>query len=195
MTLSAIDWAVALALSLGAIYGLRHGVMKMVTWSLSTIAGLYVASLYYADAASIVQSHVTVSANEAAIIGYIGVFAIVFAAVEFVGASAFRLMRVIHLGWADRFLGATLGGGLVAVGCGVVMMMLAAVMPPDSKLMRDSKLAPMLLAYNETIVRFVPVEVKVAYERNRDDLMRYWIDSALKTHEAAGTPAASPSPR
>jgi membrane protein required for colicin V production len=196
VTLSALDWSVGVALSIGAIYGLRHGALRMATSAVSTIAALYLASIYYRDAAAVVQSQFNAGANAAAVVGYIVVFAMVFAAVEFAGASAVRVMRVVHLGWADRMLGAMLGGGLVAVACGLIVMMIAIAMPPDSAIMRDSKLAPMLLAYNETLIRFVPSEVKSAYEKNRDSLMRYWVETALKAREAAGaTPTASPSPR
>ena len=56
---------------------------------------------------------------------------------------------------------------------------------------------PMLLAYNEMLVGYIPGDAKLAYERNRDDLMRYWVQNAVKVANsgpAAASPAASPSP-
>ena len=35
-------------------------------------------------------------------------------------------------------------------------MLMAAVLPPDAALLRNSQLVPMLLAYNEMLVGYIP---------------------------------------
>ena len=63
---------------------------------------------------------------------------------------------------------------------GLAVMLMAAVMPPDAAILRNSQLVPMLLAYNEMLVGYIPGDAKLAYERNRDDLMKYWVQNAMK---------------
>jgi hypothetical protein len=74
------------------------------------------------------------------------------------------------------------------------VMLMAAVMPPDAPLLRNSQLVPMLLAYNEMLVGYIPGDARLAYERNRDDLMKYWVQNATKGASSAPSPAAMPSP-
>ena len=69
-------------------------------------------------------------------------------------------------------------------------MLMAAVMPPDAALLHNSQMVPMLFAaYNEMLVGYIPGDAKLAYERNRDNLMRYWVPNAVKVanSEPGGT--------
>jgi hypothetical protein len=74
------------------------------------------------------------------------------------------------------------------------VMLMAAVLPPDAAILRNSQLVPMLLAYNEMLVGYIPGDARFSYERNRDDLMKYWVRNAMKRPNSAPSPAASPSP-
>jgi hypothetical protein len=80
------------------------------------------------------------------------------------------------------------------VFAGLAVMLLAAVMPPDAAILRNSQMVPMLLAYNEMLVDYIPGDAKLAYQRNRDDLMKYWVQNATKGANPAPSPAASSSP-
>jgi uncharacterized membrane protein required for colicin V production len=114
--------------------------------------------------------------------------------VEIVGTSAIRLMQIVHLNPLDRLAGAVLGAGVAAVIAGLAVMLMAAILPANAALLRNSQLVPMLLAYNEMLVGYIPGDARIAYERNRDDLMKYWVQNALKGANSAPSPAASPSP-
>jgi hypothetical protein len=71
---------------------------------------------------------------------------------------------------------------------------MAAVLPPDAALLRNSQLVPMLLGYNEMLASYIPGDARVVYERNRDDLMKLWVQNATKGANSAPSPAALPSP-
>ena len=101
---------------------------------------------------------------------------------------------MVHLSPLDRLAGGLLGAGVAAVFAGIAVMLMAAVMPPDAALLHNSQLVPMLLAYNEMLVGYIPGDAKLAYERNRDDLMRFWVQNAMKDANPAPSPAALPSP-
>jgi membrane protein required for colicin V production len=192
--LNGLDYVAIALMALGAIYGLRHGALRMVTSAVSLGAAIYFASFYYTKAGNFAEMQFGVSPDVGAVVGYVAVFAVIFAAVELIGSTAIRLVHVVHLNPLNRLIGGLLGAGIAAVLAGLAVMVLAAVMPRDTTLLRNSRLVPMLLAYNEMLVGYIPGDARIAYERNRDDLMKYWVQNAVKGASYAASPAASPSP-
>src|SRR5258708_27888126 len=192
--MNGLDYAAIVLFAIGAIYGLQRGALRMVTSVVSLAAAIYFASLYYTKAGALAESQFGSSHTVGAVIGYVAVFALIFSAVEIVGSSAIRLMQIVHLSPLDRLAGGLLGAGVAAVFAGLAVMLLAAVLPSDAAILRNSQLVPMLLAYNEMLVGYIPGDAKLAYERNRDDLMKYWVQNATKGASSAPSPAAMPSP-
>jgi len=192
--LNGLDYAGIVLLAVGAIYGLQRGALRMVTSVVALAAAVYFASLYYTKAGSFAQTQLGSSHAVGAVVGYVAIFALIFTAVEIVGSSAIRLMQIAHLSPLDRLAGGLLGAGIAAVFAGLAVMLLAAVLLPDAAILRNSQLVPMLLAYNEMLVGYIPADARLAYERNRDDLMKYWVQNAMKGANSAPSPVASPSP-
>jgi len=197
--LNGFDYVAIVLFTFGAIYGLQRGALRMVTSVVALAAAIYFASLYYLKAGSFAETQFGTSHTVGAAIGFVAVFALIFAAVEIIGSFAIRLTQVVHLSPLDRLAGGLLGAGVAAVFAGLAVMLLAAVMPADAAILRDSKLVPMLLAYNEMLVGYIPGDAKLSYERHRDELMKYWVQNAMKVANSASvatapSPAASPSP-
>jgi len=192
--LNGLDYVGIVLFAVGAIFGLQRGALRMVTSVVSLAAGVYFASLYYARAGSFAEAQFGSSHSVGAVIGYVAIFALIFTAVEIIGTSAIRLMQIVHLSPLDRLAGGLLGAGIAAFFAGLAVMLMAAVMPPDAAILRNSQLVPMLLAYNEMLVGYIPADARLAYERNRDDLMKYWVQNAMKGANSAPSPVASPSP-
>jgi uncharacterized membrane protein required for colicin V production len=197
--LNGLDYIAIALFAVGAIYGLQRGALRMVTSVVSLVAAVYFASLYYSKAGALAETQLGSSHTVGAVVGYVAVFALIFTAVEMIGSSAIRLMQIVHLSPLDRLAGGLLGAGIAAVLAGLAVMLMAALFPPDAALLRNSQLVPMLLAYNEMLVGYIPGDARLAYERNRDDLMKYWIQNAVKGANSARvatapSPAASSSP-
>jgi uncharacterized membrane protein required for colicin V production len=192
--MNGLDYCAVALFGIGAIYGLQKGALRMVTSVVSLGAAVYFASLYYNKAGAFAESQMGSSHTVASVIGYVAVFALIFTAVEMIGSAAIRLMHIVHMSTLDRLAGGLLGSGIAAVFAGLAVMLLAALMPPNADLLRNSQLVPMLLAYNEMLVGYIPGEAKVSYERNRDDLMKYWVQNATKGASDAPSPAATSSP-
>ena len=192
--MNGLDYCAVALFGIGAIYGLQKGALRMVTSVVSLGAAVYFASLYYTKAGAFAESQMGSSHTVASVIGYVAVFALIFTAVEMIGSAAIRLMHIVHMSTIDRLAGGLLGAGIAAVFAGLAVMLLAAVMPPNAELLRNSQLVPMLLAYNEMLVGYIPGEAKVSYERNRDDLMKYWVRNATKGASDAPSPVATSSP-
>lgn len=192
--MNGLDYLAVALFAIGAIYGLQKGALRMVTSVVSLGAAVYVASVYYSKAGAFAETQLNSSHTVGAVVGYVAVFALIFSAVEIIGSSAIRLMQIVHMSTLDRLAGGLLGSGIAAVFAGLAVMLLAAVMPPDAALLRNSQLVPMLLAYNEMLVGYIPGDARVSYERNRDDLMKYWVQNATKGAGSAPSAAAMPSP-
>jgi uncharacterized membrane protein required for colicin V production len=197
--LNGLDYIAIALFAVGAIYGLQRGALRMVTSVVSLAAAIYFASLYYNKAGAFADTQLGLSPTVGAVVGYVAVFALIFTAVEIVGTSAIRLMQVTHLSPLDRLAGGLLGAGVAGVFAGLAVMLMAALLPPNAALLRNSQLVPMLLAYNEMLVGYIPGDALIAYERNRDDLMKYWVQNAMKGADSAQvatapSPAALPSP-
>ncbi len=192
--LNGLDYAGIALFAVGAFYGLQRGALRMVTSVVSLAAAVYFASLYYTRASAIAEAQLGSSHAVGAVIGYVAIFALIFTAVEIVGSSAIRLMRIVHLSPLDRLAGGLLGAGIAAVFAGLAVMMMAAVLPSNAAILRNSQLVPVLLAYNEMLVGLIPADARLGYERNRDELMKYWVENAMKVAHPAPSPAASPSP-
>jgi uncharacterized membrane protein required for colicin V production len=195
--MNGLDYAIVLAVSVGASYGFLRGALRMVTSAVSLVAGVCVASFYYERAAAIVHAQLGGSPAVDALGAYVALFVVVFAAVELVGASITRFLHAAHLNWADRLLGSALGAALAGVLAGLAVMTLAALMPAGATMLEHSRLAPDLLAYNRQLVRYVPDDIRRAYESKQSQLIRYWVESKGKTgarqpaSEAPAGPAAS----
>ena len=192
--LNGFDFVGVVLLAIGAIYGLQRGALRMVTSVVALAAAIYFASIYYNKAGAFAETELGSSHTVGAVIGYVVVFALIFSAVEIIGSFAIRLIHVVHMNPLDRLAGGLLGAAIAGVFGGLFVMLMAAVLPPDAALLRNSQLVPMLLAYNEMLVEYIPGDARLAYQRNRDDLMRFWVQNAMKDANPAPSPAALPSP-
>jgi membrane protein required for colicin V production len=191
--MNGLDIAILAIVGIGAFGGLTRGALRMATSVLSLVLGIYAASLYYGRAAAVAQKYLSTSPTVSALIGYVAVFAIVFFAIEYAGATVVRLAQIIHLSWIDRLAGGLLGASIGALIAGFVVLGLTAVLPPNPALVRNSRLAPQVLGYSQVLIAYVPPEVKKTFEQKRAELYRQWVLKAEAIGKDEG-PETSPSP-
>jgi membrane protein required for colicin V production len=191
--MNAFDFVVLAVVAFGALHGLRNGLLTMVTSFVALIAALYLASVHYTETAAIIARQFGTNPTLATVLGYLAVFLVVFIAVQFVGGMVVGVLRMASLGWIDRLAGGFLGGAIAAAVAGLAVMLLTIVLPANAALLRNSEAAPVLLAYDAMLVRYIPEEAKEAYQRNRDILIRAWIAEASK-RSSGSAPADSSSP-
>lgn len=190
--MNGLDFAVVIALSIGAIYGLSHGAIRMLTSVVALFGGIYFASVYYPSAGRLIEAQFGAGPVTASLVGYIVLFAALFFVIEMLGNSMMRMLHIVHLNWADRFIGAALGGAVAATVSGLVVMLMAIVLPSDAEILRNSQLAPRLLMYNQQLIHFIPDNVKQAYETKRAEIIRGWIEKETRLTEPAASPQATP---
>jgi membrane protein required for colicin V production len=174
--MNGLDYAIVAIIGLGALYGLSRGALRMATSMLSLGAGIYAGSIWYGQAGAIARDRLGTSPAMSEVVGYATVFAIAFIAVEYAGSRIIRLAQIIHLNWIDRIGGGIFGAALAAVFAGFDILLLTAILPPNPPLLRDSQLAPRVIAYNQALIGYVPPQVKELYDEKRDELLRYWAE-------------------
>jgi len=192
--MNAFDFVVMAVVAVGALQGLRQGMLTMVTSFVALIAALYLASAHYTEAAGIIARQFGVTPTVATVLGYIAAFLAVFIAVQAAGGMIVGILRMASLGWIDRLAGGLLGAAVAGAVAGLAVMLLTTVLPANAALLRESQSAPVLLAYDAMLFRYIPEEAKAAYTRNRDILVREWIAEAARSALGA-SPTASPSPK
>lgn len=183
--MNGLDYAIIGLVGLGVLYGLTRGALRMATLILSLALGIYAASLWYVRVGAIAQAHFGTSPAVSGVIGYVVVFLAAFVAIEYAGRRIVQLAHIIHLNWIDRLGGAAFGAALAAIFAGLDVMILTALMPSNSTLIRDSQLAQRMLAYNQALIAYVPPQVKTLYEEKRAELIDFWT-------RKAESPAATP---
>jgi uncharacterized membrane protein required for colicin V production len=183
-----LDYAILAIVAVGVLHGLSRGALRMVTSILSLIVGIYTASIYYGQAATLAQNYLKTNPTVSAIVGYAAIFIAVFILIEMAGGRIIQLVRIIHLSWLDRLGGAIVGALIGSVLAGLVVVAMTAALPGESPLLAKSKLAPRVLSYNRELLGFVPAQVEKMYEVKRAELFRDW--AAAETE----TPAPSPEP-
>jgi membrane protein required for colicin V production len=155
---------------------------------LSLVLGIYVASIYYGQAATLAQRYLATSSTVSAIIGYAAIFIVVFLLIEMAGNRLIQLVRVVNLSWLDRLGGAIVGALIGVVLAGLVVVALTAALPAESPILVNSQLAPQVAGYNRELLGFIPAQVEKMFEEKRAELIRDW--AAAETE----SPAPSPSP-
>lgn len=172
-----LDFAILAVVALGAIYGLLRGVLRMTISIIALAAGLYVASIYYSQLAGFAEQHFGLGPAAAAAVGYVVVFAAVFAVIVGTGEAFGRLLHSVRLGWLDRLCGGAVGVAISGALMGIFLMTLTTVLPVDAPILRQSELAPIVLRYIEMLIAYVPDEVKDSYRSKRDELERLWFQA------------------
>jgi membrane protein required for colicin V production len=193
-SMNGLDYAIITVIGLGAIYGFSRGALRMLTSLLSLLGGLYAASLYHGAAASLANREFGAGSATARIIGYIAVFVLVFLAIELAGNILIRLIQLVRMGWIDRLIGGATGAALGAIALGFAIMAMMVLLPARAEILKESRLAPDLLAWNSTLLACIPPELKAQYEARRIDFMTLWQAQARIRNELSPEPSPSPSP-
>lgn len=191
-SLNGLDYAIITIVGLGAIYGFSRGALRMITSLLSLVGGLYAASLYHEAASRVAGRELGADSTTARILGYIAVFVLVFLAIEIAGNLVIRIVQLVRMGWIDRLIGGAAGAAIAGIALGFAIMAMMMLLPARAEILRESTLAPDLLAWDNALIDCIPPELKARYEARRDDFLALWKAQARIGRELA--PAPTPSP-
>jgi membrane protein required for colicin V production len=178
--MNTLDIAIIVAVGFGVMAGLGRGLLQMAVSLIALAGGIYFAYLYYPAVRDFTLKHVSVTPTVAAVIGYAVVFFVVAIIVHSAGAVLMRLVRTVNLGWIDRLAGGVAGGAIILAVVGLILMLMAAMLPADSALLKNSQLTPSVLHYTGALLAYIPPEVKTLYENKRKELVKNWMGQELQ---------------
>jgi membrane protein required for colicin V production len=188
-----LDYLIVVTVAAGAFYGVTKGSLRMAASVASLVAAIWLASALYAPGEAFVERQLGVNPTAGGAISYIVIFVVVFLGIDAAGKGVVRLIHFARLGWADRLAGAGVGAAFAATVAGLMITALTAMLPSRAVLLRESRLAPQLLVYNEVLASLIPEELENSYRSKRDDLAAFWerhLQTAAKKKKerAAGEP-------
>ena len=152
----------ALAAALGLL-GAFRGLIRLGFGITGLVLGILLAVRWEERTTPIVR-RVVDSDLWAPMFAFTGVVVAVVLAAIAVSTLLRRVLKLAHLAWVDRALGATagvLGALLLSAGLSIF---LAAGLPVGSRLLSDSTLAPVTLRVSHAVVRLAPPALRQRFE-------------------------------
>ncbi len=165
-----LDLGILILLALIILRGYYRGLFQEMAVLAGLIGGLLAAANFYLPLAARLQyliKNPTYSRWIAFIVILVGAYWLTRVLAHFLQ----RLLYHLYLDVFDRLLGgffALLKGALIL---GFALMFLSLVLPPDSKLLKESRTAPVLMRISREALEFLPADFKNRWEK----YLRDWV--------------------
>ena len=161
--LSVLDWLILIVVLMNVLGAIGQGFFYELFSFVGVIAGYLIAAWQYPRVAAF-YAHYVNSPWVADIAGFFTIFVVVVLLGGAVGKMARWAVQEVGLRWFDRVLGGLFGFLKGVVICTVIVIALAAF-SPTSPWLRDSRIAPFMLATGRTLIWAAPAELR---QRFRD---------------------------
>lgn len=159
--MTGFDIAALSIVGLTVALGLWKGLAVQVFGLAGLILGYILSVKYYLYAAGLLPD---ISQGTARIIGFLAIFIGCIIAAFILGRLMEKLLKFAGLGWANRLFGGVLGllkGTLIV---SVILVILVAFLPSDSRLMKQSVTIPYLVSVTKVFGAAIPEEIKTKYK-------------------------------
>ena len=138
-----------LILILGSvIYSLIRGLVREIFSFLSIILGFLGASYGYASVAAWLGRWIE-NQTLTQILGFALLFILIALLISLLGKALASLVKKMDLSWVDRLGGAAFGLLKAILLIAIILLVLTAFLPPQSKLILESKISPRIMAFWE----------------------------------------------
>ncbi len=171
--MNSFDIVVAIILGFCLIRGIFRGLVKEMASIIGVLAGFYAAYTYYPEMASLLAPWIE---NEIYLnlTSFMVLFCLILIIVSILGVVLKYLMKIAHMGWADRVSGAVFGAFKGVLITSVILVTLTAFLPSGSPLIRDSLLAPHINMLSENMARLISDDMYEAFDGKIGELKRIW---------------------
>jgi len=158
-----------------AIKGFFNGVVKEVAGLIGIIGGFFIASRYYHQAGEFINQNLITIPNKSAIdlVGFIGVFLLVWIFCIFLGFLFSHLLKVSALGFLDKLLGFFVGGLKFFL---IISIIIASLYKIEflkkyfKDISEDSKVFPLALEVGNEIMKLSPEEISKVKEKVSENI-------------------------
>jgi membrane protein required for colicin V production len=167
------DVAILLTALVAGLIGAIKGLVRIVIGLAALVAAFLLASWFDGVVGSLFSGWIATES-----IRRLTGFGIIFLGVLIVGALAGwlfgKLLSAAHVRWLDRLAGAGLGilGAILLFAA--LTVPLAAYLPEDTGLLRDSRLAPWVMTIGRWVDAAVPASVRDRFRERLARLEEHW---------------------
>jgi membrane protein required for colicin V production len=182
-----LDVVLGLILALSVLRGFLKGLARTGIGVAAVVLGLIFGLWFYGTVGSYFRSFVD-SRPVANLIGFLTVFALVLALGGLLGVAFDKLLKIIHLSWLNRLLGAGFGlvrGVLVSTVIVFVLMAFSAKPPPHS--VAQSRIAPYVVGAARVMAYAAPHDVRESFRGSYDKVKQAWAEIFEKKKKRPAT--------
>ncbi len=188
------DMVVVVILVYFLITGLLRGSIREVTSIAALLGGFYFAYLYYESFATVFSAFIEAAyiREIASFVVLFGLFAIV---VILIGTLLRSLVKLVFLGFADRLLGAVIGGIKAIIVVSVLHFLALTFLPSGgAAVVAESRIAPAMNSAAAAIVYLVPEDFKRDLAARAQKLRWQWETRQAAPSRETEAPEAEPPP-
>lgn len=170
--LNSLDWVILAVVLISVSGSLLKGFARESISLASVVVGIVSASWLYSMTTDFFLPFAG-SQDLAAILGFVTIFCGCLIAGALVSFFVHRFVRLAHLQWFDRLLGAAFGlirGWLIAA----VLVLLLTAFPVKSASVQEARLAPFLLVSARVLILVTPQSLKDRFMEGYGEVERLW---------------------
>lgn len=170
--LNFLDWVILAVVFVSVLGSLLKGFARESISLGSVVVGIVLASWFYPMTMNFFLQFVS-GQDLAAILGFVTIFCGCLIAGALVSSFVHKFVRVAHLQWFDRLLGAAFGlirGWMIAA----VMVLLLTAFPVKLASIQEARLAPFLLVSARVLILVTPESLRDRFMEGYGEVERLW---------------------
>ena len=175
-----LDIAAALIVIVSIVTAARKGFAAELVFLASIVAGLVVAFAFY-DRLAALLADLGTSESLALLGGFLLIFAAVVAGGLLIKKLARNTLKLLHLRWTDRLLGAVFGvlrGWLVVA----IIFMAMTAFPVTGNLVANSISGEFFLTSAGIVVRLAPQDLRRRFSKEHQRIYQLWLEETRQKH-------------
>jgi membrane protein required for colicin V production len=169
------DMVLAVLAGLLVLLGLLQGLTRLLIGIGALIAAFVLAAQFH-EALVAKLGWIDVPAPARKLLAYLTIFLGTMLAGGLLAWIVRRLVKAAMLSWTDRLAGGALGLVAAMLVAALVVLPLVAYSPLGEQTLRDSVLAPYVVAVADLANHLVPADLAEAYRKKVGTLREYWRD-------------------
>lgn len=179
-SLNIVDWSLVLIVALFTLWGFFKGLIRGLITLVGIALGYTAASRLYIQVSPFLSEQIPQETTRNILV-FIGIFVTCIVIAYIAGSLLRGAIKGIGFAWVDNTLGTLLGltKGLL-VSC-VIIIALAAFLPPHSRYIEQSRITPEILSLVEITVAFAPQDLRTLYSKKIEPLKKKWEQQKRET--------------
>ncbi|MCF8129296.1 MAG: CvpA family protein [Deltaproteobacteria bacterium] len=168
-----LDIIIIAAVIFFLIRGIFRGIVREIGSLAGVVLGIWLANAYHPTLALLLKSFIP-PGKYLPLIAFALIFLVVLVLCNLLGSLLKKLFQRIFLGWMDRILGACLALLKGIILSYLIIVLVTFLVPRDSLLVKQSRLAPVIVSAYQTMVELIPKgsheKLKKSFEEQKSNL-------------------------